>query len=59
MQCCQEGNRLVVDEKVGQDTVVHTLIRRIAVNPVTGTAAVAVAVLTISNELDSGMATAR
>ncbi len=58
-QCGREGNRLVVDEKVGPDTVVHTLIRRIAVNPVTGTAAVAVAVLTINNQPDSGVAVVR
>jgi diguanylate cyclase (GGDEF)-like protein len=59
IKCGQEGNRLVVDEKVGPDTVVHTLIRRIAVNPVTGNSAVAAAVLTISNESASGMARAR
>ncbi len=58
-QCGRDGSRLVIDEKVGADTVVHTLIRRIAVNPVTGTAAVAVAVLTISNEPSSGVAAAR
>jgi EAL domain-containing protein (putative c-di-GMP-specific phosphodiesterase class I) len=56
MQCGRDGSRIVVDEKVGTDTVVHTLVRRIAVNPVTGTAAVAVAILTISNESSSGMA---
>lgn len=49
-QCGREGNRIVVDEKIDSDTVVHTLIRRIAVNPVTGTSAVAVAVLTISTD---------
>ncbi len=49
-QCGQDGNRLVIDENVGKDTAVHTLMRRIAVNPVTGTAAVAVAVLAISSE---------
>jgi diguanylate cyclase (GGDEF)-like protein len=49
-QCGKYGGRLVIDEEVGQDTVVHTLIRRIAVNPVTGTSAVAVAVLTINTK---------
>ena len=53
VQCGREGNRLVIDEKVGEDTVVHSLIRRIAVNPVTGTTAVAVAILAVSNEADT------
>lgn len=50
LQCGKYGGRLVIDEEVGQDTSVHTLIRRIAVNPVTGTSAVAVAVLTINTK---------
>ena len=58
VQCGRDGSRLVVDEKVSNDTVVHTLVRRIAVNPVTGTAAVAIAVLAISSESESGMAAA-
>ena len=49
-QCGHDGKRIAVDEKIGADIVVHTIVRRIAVNPVTGTSAVAVAVLTISNE---------
>ena len=49
-QCGQDGNRLVIDENVDNDTVVHTLVRRIAVNPVTGTSAVAVAILAISSQ---------
>ena len=48
MKCGKEGGRIVIDERVNADRIVHTLIRRIAVNPVTGTSAVAVAVLTIS-----------
>ena len=54
-QCGRDGNRLVVDEKVGSD-IVHTLVRRIAVNPVTGTTAIAAAVLAISDEADEIMA---
>ena len=56
VQCGRDGNRLVVDETISEDTVVHTLLRRIAVNPVTGTAAIAIAVLAISTESDTGMA---
>ena len=59
MHCGKEGGRLVVDEKMGQDTYVHTLICRIGVNPVTGTSAIAVAILTIANESTSGMATTK
>ncbi len=50
VQCGRDGARVVVDEKVGQNSVAHTLIRRVAVNPVTGTAAVAVAVLALVRE---------
>ena len=47
MQCSRDGNRTILDERVSEDTVAHTLIRRVAVNPVTGTAAIAVAVLAV------------
>ncbi len=56
--CGRDGNRLVIDEKIGTDTV-HSLMRRIAVNPVTNTTAVAVAILAISNDSDSGVAKLR
>ena len=52
VQCGKDGNRAIIDEKVSPDTVVHTLVRRIAVNPVTGTAAVAVAVLAVRRDAD-------
>lgn len=45
--CCQNGNRAFIDEKLNDGTTVHLFIRRIAVNPVTKAAAVAVAVLAI------------
>ena len=46
-QCSRDGNRVVLDQKLNENTVAHTLIRRVAVNPVTGTAAVALAVLAV------------
>ena len=46
MRCSRDGKEAVVDEKVG-DTTIHTFMRRVAVNPVTGTAAVAAAVLAV------------
>ena len=50
IQCSKDGNSVILDEKVAERTLAHTLIRRIAVNPVTGTAAIAVAVLAIVKE---------
>lgn|GEM_PF-519681 len=50
LQCSRSGSRTIVDERISADTVAHTLIRRVAVNPVTGTAAVAVAVLSVVKE---------
>ena len=50
VQCSQDGKRMIMDEKVDEDTMVHTLLRRVAVNPVTGTTAVAVAVLAVIRE---------
>ena len=50
VQCSIDGNRAVIDEEVRPGTLAHTLIRRVAVNPVTGTAAIAVAVLAVSRD---------
>ena len=55
LRCAGDGNRAIIDEPIDEKTTVHTFIRRVAVNPVTGTAAVAVAVLAIMEEQgDSG-----
>ncbi|MBR4332601.1 MAG: bifunctional diguanylate cyclase/phosphodiesterase [Clostridia bacterium] len=50
IRCSREGNRIIVDEKVAENRTVHSFIRRVAVNPVTGTAAIAVAVLAVIEE---------
>ena len=47
-QCCESGNRMFFDEKMPDGMVVHQFIRRIGVNPVSGSCAVAIAVLSIS-----------
>ena len=47
-QCCNTGNRLFFDEKMPDGSVVHSFARRISVNPVTGCAALAIAVLSVS-----------
>ena len=45
--CCEQGIRTFYDEKMPDGSIVHSFARRIGVNPVTGTIAVAVAVLSI------------
>lgn len=50
LRCSRDGNRAIIDEQLDEQTTVHTFIRRVAVNPVTGTAAIAVAVLAVMNE---------
>ena len=47
--CCEQGLRAFYDETMPDGTVVHSFARRIGVNPVTGTCAVAIAVLSITD----------
>ncbi len=47
--CKDSSYKLFVDERMPSNAVVHSCLRRLAVNPVTGTVAVAVAVLSISD----------
>ena len=47
IRCSHDGNRALIDEQVDEKTTIHTFIRRIAVNPVSGNAAIAVAVLAV------------
>ncbi len=47
IRCSRDGKRAMVDEKIDEDTTLHAFVRRVAVNPVTGTAAVAAAVLAV------------
>ncbi len=46
--CCEQGTRSFYDERMPDGSVVHSFARRIGVNPVTGSVAVAVAVLSIT-----------
>ena len=52
-QCCKTGTRMFFDEKMPDGSTVHSFVRRISVNPVTGSVAIAVAVLSISEPDDS------
>ena len=47
--CCKNGGRAFFDEQMSDGSTVHAFARRISVNPVTGTAAAAIAVLSISD----------
>ena len=51
--CCELGVRSFYDEKMPDGSVVHSFARRVGVNPVTGSVAVAVAVLSISERDES------
>jgi len=46
--CCEQGLRSFYDEKMPDGTIVHSFARRIGVNPITESVAVAVAVLSVS-----------
>ncbi len=48
-QCCQTGSPMLIDEPMRDGSLAHSLIRRVGVNPAKGTAAVAIAVLSVSN----------
>ena len=46
-QCCREGKRAFFDEIMPDGSIVHTFVRRIAINPITGNTAIAIAILSI------------
>ena len=50
IECADTGKRIFVDEAFPDGTSVHTFMRRIAINPVTGTRSVAVAVLSVTDD---------
>ena len=52
-QCRTNGDRVFIEEKHADGTIVHSFARRIGVNPVTGKVAVAVAILSVT-EPDTG-----
>ena len=50
LYCAKNGTRMLVDEKFPNNTTVHTIIRRVATNPIMGTKSVAVAVLSVTDD---------
>ena len=58
--CCEQGTRTFFDETMRDGSVVHSFARRISINPLDGSQAVAVAVLSISGaESSADIARAR
>ncbi len=47
-QCCETGSHMLFDIQLPDDLTAHAFVRRISTNPATGTAAVAIAILSIS-----------
>ena len=54
-QCEKEGHKVFIDETLENGDVLHALIRKVMTNPVTGTAAFAVAVLGISQHNEDAL----
>ena len=51
-QCGENGNRVFFDNTAPDGSVIHSFARRISINPVTGSTAVAIAVLSITEPDD-------
>ena len=51
-QCCNGKERIFFNEEISSGTIVHSFIRRISTNPSSGTVAIAVTVLSISEASD-------
>ncbi|WP_034453008.1 bifunctional diguanylate cyclase/phosphodiesterase [Butyrivibrio sp. AE2032] len=55
-QCAKEGKRKIIDDRTADGRILQLFMRRIATNPVTGTNAVALAILSISESAaDEGL----
>ena len=52
--CEEEGQRVFIDETMENGESIHALLRRVMNNPVTGTAAFAMAILGISGKEEEG-----
>jgi len=49
-ECSETGNSVIVDERMKDGTILHSFIRSIDTNPLTGSTAVAVAVLAVTED---------
>ena len=48
--CVEDGNRMLLDEKLDDGSVIHSMIKKLAMNPVNGISAYAVVVFDITQE---------
>ena len=51
-RCCERGSRAFFDEAMPDGANVHSFVRRVGINPVTGKAAIAIAVLSVTDVKD-------
>ena len=54
-RCADEGGKIFIKDKLNSDMMIHSLVSRIASNPVGGTYACAIVVLGINNQTDHGV----
>ncbi len=55
-ECAKNGRRMIIDDRTADGRSIQMFIRRVAVNPVTGVAAVAIVVLSVSDiEANEGL----
>ncbi len=54
-KCSKTGEKVFIDEKIGHESRVHSFVRRVAVNPVTGFSACVVVVMGIVKETEQGI----
>ncbi len=52
-QCCESLSRAFYDEKMSDGSVVHSFIRRVSTNPVTGNTALAIVILSVTEPDES------
>ena len=48
-QCAQDGKRVIIDDRLPDGRIIQLFIRRIAINPVTESTAVAICILSVSS----------
>lgn len=54
-RCADEGGKIFIRDKLNSDMMIHSLVSRIASNPVGGTYACAIVVLGINKQTDQGV----
>ena len=55
-ECGENGNKILLDEEMADGATAHAFLKRIAVNPVTGTKALVVVVLAVIDAANAGSA---